>query len=134
MVNLRNKAVHIVNVMYAADYGSGGPIEASRGRKLSQDGAESRARRNTIRGNYALGIRDLLGCGHQKSEIRGHPLALPLIGAEEKSLLLDDRAANGCAELVISELAFGDVISGRIDAAIEKVAGVEQVVAHELKR
>ena len=55
-------------------------------------------------------------------------LAMPLIVTKEERLVLEDRAAQSATELVLLEVRFGAA-----GAVVEKVIGVERVVAVELE-
>src|SRR5712692_5482918 len=74
-----------------------------------------------------LRLTDLRLRRDQQTEIRGYPFPLPFISPEEECPVLNDRAAQRTAELIIAKRTL------RRGIAVKKISRIEQVVAQEFE-
>ena len=136
VIDLGDETVDVVLVVNPADQGAGHAVRSCGRGEFIEDCGQCGIGGNRSSADKAslgdgLGIGDLGWRGNQEGKVRGHALALAFVGSEEKRFVLDDGPAEREAELVVAECALADVVSRLIDGAVEEVAGVEQIVAHE---
>src|SRR5579872_5754915 len=129
MVDLYDKTIQAVFVQVRPGNCSRSTVVARQGLKDSKYVRKRRTRSNAVRaviGNQDLRTHDLRFCRNEKTEVRAHSFALSFVGPEKESLVLNQRAAERGAKIVVAERTL------RCGCPIKVVSRVESAVPQEL--